>query len=236
MTRRQIAIFLCFFFLATVGYGAYLLMRSRTFQLAGELISRVDTTARVVALTFDDAPGAYTQEVLSILAEKNVKATFYCIGASLEEHPVEAKAIVLGGHELGNHSYSHERMVFKSQSFIAEEITRTNALIEEVGYTDEITFRPPNGKKLVGLPWYLSEHDIRTIMWDVEPDTYVSGDTQQITQYVLDHVVPGSIVLMHPFCGDACTADREALSAVIDGLRAEGYTFVTVGELMKMTK
>ncbi len=230
--KYQIAIFLlCFSLFA--GYGLLQVSKSRTFQFFGEIVSRVNADQKVVALTFDDAPAVNTEEVLKILAEKNIKATFYAIGRNIEKYPDQIKEIVKQGHELGNHSYSHERFLLKSQSFIQSEVEKTNQLIYNAGYAGEITFRPPNGKKFLGLPWYLSKNNIKTIMWDVEPDTYYAGDAENIAKYTLENVKPGSIILLHPFCSDACTADREALPDIIDGLKKEGYNFITISQLLE---
>ena len=217
--------------LIVVGYIFFLLSNSRTFQFFGGLINRVNTDKKVVALTFDDAPSSQTEEVLSILKEKEVKATFYEIGKAIEQYPTEAKSISDAGMEVGNHSYSHSRFLLKSQSFIDSEIQKTNQLIRDSGYQGEITFRPPYGKKLFGLPWYLHNHNIKTIMWDVEPDTYVSGNVDLIVNYTLENAKPGSIILLHPFC-DSCASDREAIGKIIDGLEKKGYKFVTVSELI----
>src|SRR5690606_34915713 len=112
----------------------------------------------------------------------------------------------------------------------------TNNLIRKAGFSEEITFRPPTGKKLFLLPLYLKQHDMKTIMWDVEPDTYVPGDKEAIVEFVLTHTKPGSIILMHPFCGDACLAYREALPQIIEKLREQGYQFVTVTQLLELKK
>ncbi|HWC57644.1 MAG TPA: polysaccharide deacetylase family protein [Candidatus Paceibacterota bacterium] len=214
-------------------YGVYKLMNSRTYQLFGTIVPRVNTQEKVVALTFDDAPTQYTGDVLNTLADENIHATFYLIGQRIEEYPDVAKAIADQGDELGNHSYSHQRMLLKSQSFIDTEIQTTNKLIRDTGYTGEITFRPPNSKKLVGLPWYLWRHGIITIEADVEPDTYYQGDVDKMISYTLANTKPGSIIVMHPFCDGVCASDREALPQIIDGLKAEGYTFVTISELLQ---
>lgn len=222
-------------FMLLTAYALFEISKLRNFQFFGELISRVTTNEKVVALTFDDAPTEYTKDVLKTLKNKQVKATFYIIGENLQKDPQTGKETVNQKHELGNHSYSHQRFLLTSQSFIDEEIQKTNALIRETGYQGEITFRPPNGKKLFGLPWYLQQHNIKTIMWDIEPDTYLpkEGDqTQFIVDYTLQHTKPGSIILLHPFC-KTCVADREALAEIIDGLQKEGYRFVTVSELLK---
>ena len=171
-------------------FGLFQIIKSRTFQFFGGLTSRVKTSEKIIALTFDDAPNKNTQEVLNILKQKNIKATFYEIGLNIEKYPEIAKGIVDDGMEVGNHSYSHQRFLLKSLSFIDTEIQRTNTLIRKSGYKGEITFRPPNGKKLFFLPWYLHQHNMRTIMWDVEPDTYVSGNSEAIVRYTLDHTQP----------------------------------------------
>ncbi|MFA7216567.1 MAG: polysaccharide deacetylase family protein [Candidatus Paceibacterota bacterium] len=215
-------------------YGTYKLMNSRTYQVFGVLITRVDTDEKVVALTFDDAPTAYTNEVLDVLAQKQVTATFYAIGQQIEKYPDLTKKIVANGNELGNHSYSHQRIIFKSQDFINNEIQTTNRLIRQAGYEGKITFRPPNSKKLLGLPWYLDKHDIATVIWDVEPDTY-GTTTEFFVSNAIENTRPGSIILLHPLC-DTCGEQRQALPLIIDALKQEGYTFVTVSELLQKAR
>lgn len=216
--------------LLITGYGLFQISKSRTFQFFGEIVPRVETSEKVVALTFDDGPTEYTPYVLNTLKEKDIKATFFVMGSELEKRPQIGEAIATAGHEIDNHSYSHQRMWFKSQSFIADEIEKTNALIRKTGYKGDIYFRPPYGKKIFGLPWYLSQHNIKTIMVDVEPDTYGS-DADFLVKYALEHTKPGSIILLHPNC-DTCNGQREAISKIIDGLQSKGYRFVTVSELL----
>lgn len=216
------------------GYGLFQISKSRTFQFFGEIVPRVETNEKVIALTFDDGPTEYTKDVLNTLEEKNIKATFFVMGSELKKKPEIGKAITSTGHELANHSYSHQRMWFKSQSFIADEIEKTNDLIRKTGYKGDIHFRPPYGKKIFGLPWYLSQHNIKTIMVDVEPDTYGS-DADFLVEYALENTKPGSIILLHPNC-DTCNGQRKAISKIIDGLQAKGYRFVTVSELLTYKK
>lgn len=216
--------------LIVCGYGLLQVSKSRTFQFFGSIVSRVDTEEKVIALTFDDGPESYTNEILSVLKKKQVKATFYVIGERLQENLEIGKRITDEGHELGNHSYTHQRFLFKSQSFIDSEIQRTNQLIRETGYGGAITFRPPYGKKLFGLPWYLNKHDIETIMVDIEPDTY--GTTSDFfVEYTVANTKAGSIILLHPFC-ETCGEARKAVPLIIDALKEKGYSFVTVSELL----
>lgn len=214
-------------------YGLLQFVNLRTYQLFGEIIPRVQTDRKVVSLTFDDAPAEGTEEVLNILDQENVKATFFLVGENIAKQPEVAKTIVNRGHEVGNHSYTHKRMVFRSLSFVTQEVEKTDELIRESGYKHEILFRPPYGKKLITLPWYMKEHNRKTIMWDIEPESYseIAGNTDNIVRYVMDNTKPGSIIILHPFFKNEET--RKALPIIIQKLRDEGYMFVTVSELLQ---
>ena len=210
--------------------------KSRTFQFFGELIPRVNTSQKVVALTFDDGPTPKaTDEILSILAEENVKATFFVIGGELENNPEPGKKIVAAGHELGNHTYSHYRMLLVTPSFVKQEIERTDQLIRSAGYTGEILFRPPYGKKLFTLPYYLSKHNRKSITWDVEPESFPQIDTSadKIVDYVLTNTRPGSIIILHVMYPNR-RESMKAVKKIIEGLRSQGYSFKTMAELLAL--
>lgn len=215
--------------LASAAAG-YRLTNARSFQLAGTLVNRVDTVEKVVALTLDDGPTEYTPEVLRILADADVPATFYLTGRELDAAPAQGAAIAGAGHEIGNHSFSHRRMVFMSPRTVADEIDRTDAAIRATGYRGAITFRPPYGKKLWVLPHYLAEHERVSVTWDVEPDSAAEPDVDTIVSETVDAVRPGSIILLHAmYRGRA--ASRAAIPRIVDELRSAGYRFVTVSEL-----
>lgn len=217
--------------------GAVLLWqvsKSRTFQAFGVIVPRVNTSQKVVALTFDDGPTrGRTAAVLKLLGEKEVKATFFVTGRELEQDRGVGREIVAAGHELANHSYSHSQMVLVSPSFVRREVERTDELIREAGYTGEIYFRPPYGKKLLVLPYYLARNGRKTIMCDVEPDSYpeIAKDAAKITEYVRERVLPGSIILLHVMY-QSREESLKAVGGIIEGLEDEGYRFVTVSELI----
>lgn len=145
--------------------GLWQLSKARSFQLLGDIVARIETSAPRVAITFDDGPTAdYTEPVLALLAAHDVRATFFVTGREVEENPDEARAIVDAGHELGNHSWSHPDMTLLGPARIAREIERTDEAIRAAGHQGEIFFRPPFGKKLMTLPWYLSRNGRTTIM------------------------------------------------------------------------
>jgi peptidoglycan/xylan/chitin deacetylase (PgdA/CDA1 family) len=209
--------------------GLYVLMNSRTYQVAGRLVDRVETDEKVVALTFDDGPTARTPDVLRTLGELRVPATFYLVGEDLAAHPEYGAAIVGAGHEIGNHSYTHRRMVLVSGDTVREEIERTDAEIRRAGYPGPISFRPPYGKKLWTLPHYLADHDRTSVTWDVEPDSAGVASREAIIGDALARTRPGSIILLHVMHGPDSLA---AVPEIVNRLRAQGYRFVTVSELL----
>lgn len=214
--------------------GVHFYSKSRTSQLFGEIVARVETDKPLVALTLDDGPSArFTNEVLAILNERKAKATFFLTGKEAGENLAQTRMIVNAGHEIGNHSYSHGRMLFMSPSSVKDEVERTDAAIRAAGYEGEILFRPPFGKKLVSLPWYLSQHGRKTVMWDVEPEIYpdVAAKPDTLAKYVIDHAKNGSIIILHVMYRSR-EVSRQALPLIIDGLRQKGFELVTVSRLL----
>lgn len=214
-------------------FGVYKWMNTRGFQVAGDIVTHAETDKKVVALTFDDGPTEYTQQILDMLDELDIKCTFFLMGGAMESHMEEAKAIVDAGHQVGNHTYSHQRMVFKSGKFIDDEIDSTNGLIRQAGYEGEIMFRPPYGKKLVLLPLALQKRGMTTVMWSREPEYEgdMSGTAEAIANNVTQMVQPGDIILMH-LMYDSGAPSRDAVPLIVEQLRDEGYTFVTVSKLL----
>ncbi|WP_224242594.1 polysaccharide deacetylase family protein [Hyalangium gracile] len=220
--------------LLVVLFGLWQLSKARTFQVFGELHHRVETSEKVVALTFDDGPSpANTPPLLALLAQHQVKATFFMVGRNIEAHRELAARVISEGHQVGNHSYSHKRLVFRSPSTIQEEISRTDALLREVGARGEIFFRAPFGKKLLVLPWLLARDNRKHIIFDVVPDDHATQDASLLTSRVLEATRPGSIILLHD--GWATKPGTiEATRRILEGLKAQGYRFVTVSELLAL--
>lgn len=207
-------------------------MNATDFQFFGNLIAHATTSEKLVALTFDDAPGKNTDEILKILDNSGAKATFFMVGKAMEDLPEETKKIADSGNQLGNHSYSHQRMIFKDSRFYKDEIEKTDKLIRNSGYSGEIFFRPPYGKKLFLLPYYLKSTNRLTITWDIAPDSNkdIAKNKDKIVNYTLEKVKPGSIILLHPFNNSEAKA---ALPLIISKLRDEGYKLVTISDLLK---
>jgi peptidoglycan/xylan/chitin deacetylase (PgdA/CDA1 family) len=208
--------------------------KSRTFQFFGVIVPRINTTEKIVALTFDDGPTVKgTSEILKVLDEMQVKATFFLIGGELEQNLAEGRKIVAAGHEVGNHSYSHTRMLLVSPSFVREEVEKTDRLIRASGYDKAIHFRPPYCKKLFALPLYLSQTNRKTITWDVEPDSNpkIAADARKIVEETRASVRPGSIILLHAMYPNR-QPSLQAIRGIIETLKQEGYRLTTVSELL----
>ena len=217
----------------TIAWGGYRLSKSRKYQLLGELVTRVETSDMVVALTFDDGPvPAYTDSVLAVLAEFKAHATFFMVGSAIRNNPDIAARVLEQGHEIGNHSFSHAQLMLKRLSFVSREIEDTDALIRALGYEGEIYVRPPYAKRLLVLPLYLRSHDRPVVLWDLEPDTY-HRKADGVVRYVNEHVRPGSIILLHVEIPSR-VQNRAALPRILSDLQERGYRFVTLSQLMAL--
>lgn len=200
----------------------------------GKLVTRVACSEKVVALTFDDGPTEeFADAILAALAEHNVKATFFVTGREVEENLAAARRIAEQGHELGNHSYSHPRMIFKWPPTIRQELEKTDAAIRSAGYQGQIHFRPPYGKRLFVLPWYLAQMGKTTVMWDIEPESFpeVAASADSIVEHIMQRVQPGSIILLH-LMYKSREESRNALPKLVAALKRQGYSFATVSELL----
>ncbi|MDF0528850.1 polysaccharide deacetylase family protein [Tsukamurella sp. 8F] len=233
MGRRKVLVVLTVVALALSGtFAVYKLANARTVAIAGDIVARVDTDERVVALTFDDGPNPDAlDEILSVLREEGVVATFFLIGSQVVAHPASAQALMSAGHQLANHSFTHQRMWFHTPGWYGDELDRTNSALRGIGYRGPLRFRPPYGKKLVGLPLALSSRDMTTVMWDVDPLDVGASTRGAITGYVTGRARPGSIVLLHPWYSQSV---RASIRPVIQRLKADRYRFITVDQLLAL--
>ena len=194
-----------------------------------------------ISLTFDDGPAEqFTAQVLDILREHQVPATFFVCGRNVEKHPDLLRRIAREGHEVGNHTYSHPFVFFKSRRRIAEEIDRTQAIIEKViGFRPKI-FRPPYGARWFGLVPTLLERGMHLILWSAAGYDW-KKDVQGITEAALRGLKPGAVILLHDGreTRSAAEIDRSrtvlALPGIIAGARRRGYTFAPLKDFLPST-
>jgi len=182
------------------------------------------------ALTFDDGPSPDTARILDILRAKEVRATFFLCGASVERYPELVKRIVAEGHALGNHTYSHPYLHLMSRDEIAYEIDRTQDAIEKVTGIRPAYFRPPHGVRWFPLWDILRERGMTMVLWNSYPQEGASP-AEEITARALARLRPGAVILLHdgkdnlPEGRNLRPATVEALPRIIDGVRRAGYRF-----------
>lgn len=200
-------------------------------------VTKGQTTQKVIALTFDDgSDGKNTDKILKILKDNNVPATFFLTGSGAHAHPQFIKNIVHAGHEIGNHSYTHPHFPQLSAAQITSELQKTEAKIQSL--TEKTTkplFRPPYGEydaktlQAVGNAGYT-----HSIMWTVDTLDWKGTSASAITKRVMDKLTPGAIVLMHT--GPHASGTPTALPGLIRALKTKGYTFMTVGNMLNVSK
>ncbi|AFZ03827.1 polysaccharide deacetylase family protein [Calothrix sp. PCC 6303] len=227
---------LIIFLLIFVAVSIYLFQKlaaTSKYQIMGEYFNQVETNDSVVALTYDDGPNPeYTVKLINLLDNLGVKATFFAIGKEIQAHPQVIKQLVASGHEVGNHSYSHQKMIWKTPKFLLKEINKTDELLRELGVKNEILFRAPFGFKRLTLPYILKQQKKKNILWSLDPKDYQESDPEIIANRILENIKPGTIILLHDGGGDR-TATINATRIVINRLQAEGYRFLTVSQLLQ---
>lgn len=210
-----------------------LITASSTDALTLNSESRVSDKGKMIALTFDDGPHKkYTEEILDILNEYSIKATFFVVGVCAEKYPEIIAREIAEGHEIGNHTYSHLHLKNANISEIAGEIDKTEQLlIQNNGYSTTL-FRPPEGVCNDKVRSVAKDMNYSLVLWTVDTKDWVPSSCESIVNSVLGSVDGGEIILMHDYVvGKSNTPD--ALRIIIPKLLEEGYTFVTVSELLK---
>jgi len=189
----------------------------------------VDTPEKKVAISFDAAWGAdYTESLLKILKNYDVKTTFFLVGFWVDKYPEMVKRIDEEGHEIGNHSSRHPHMSKLSKEQIIEELAKTSEKIEAITHKKVTLFRPPFGDYNNRLIETSRAMGIQVIQWDVDSLDYKDYGADAIVKRVLSKVKNGSIVLFH----NNATYTANALPIILENLQKEGYKIVPVSELI----
>ncbi len=199
-------------------------------------IYKVDTNQKVVALTFDISWGEKSPgPILDILQNKHVeKATFFLSGPWVLHHQDIAKRIKSMGYEIGSHGNMHKNFSEHTDGWIREQVTKAQQSIKDVLGIQTTLIRTPNGDFNAKVLHLLHNMGYQVIQWHTDSLDWMNPGVDKITQRVLTRVVPGDIILMH--ASDSCKQTHLALPVIIDGLRAKGYQFATVSELIAGVK
>jgi len=196
-----------------------------------KVIKKVPTTHKVVALTIDDGPHyKTTPQMLAVLKEKNVKLTLFILGENAESHPEILAQAVADGHEIAIHAYSHNSLAKMSKAQVGEELDKAEKTITVVAPKPTL-FRPPGGAYNDTVTAEAGRRGYTTILWSIDPGDWRRPSVAQVVDSVMKNVEPGSIVLLHD--GQYPLPTPEAIGIIIDKLRAQGYSIVTVSELLQ---
>lgn len=209
-----------------------LALSSNFSNSVGISFSRVLVSGNHVAITFDDGPHPQnTPRLLDILRTRNIKATFYVIGRSVELYPQIVRRTVAEGHEIGNHSHTHRLLTKLSDSEVRLDLSRCKDAIARAAGVQPRTMRPPYGGLLQRQREMVhSEFGYPTILWSVDPLDWKRPGPSVVTSRILQGTTSGSIILAH----DLHAPTVDAMPATLDGLLRRGFTFVTVSQLLAM--
>ena len=192
-------------------------------------IYSVETTEKKIAISFDCAWGVdYTEKLLQIMEDNDIKCTFFAVQFWVERYPEYAQKIVDYGHELGTHSRTHSYMSKLSESQIRDELTTSSNAIERITGKKVTLFRPPYGDFNNTLIDTATSMGLYSIQWDVDSLDWKNLSAQEIAMRVINGAKNGSIILCH----NNGLHTAESLPMIFSTLKNKGYTFVPIGELI----
>ena len=186
---------------------------------------------RKIALTFDDGPTEHTLKILDILEKYNVKATFFCIGKNIIQHPEILKKIVEKGHIVGNHTFSHSPLFdFFRKNRVIEELQNTDASIQKIIGKKPQFFRPPYGVTNPSIRRALEVTKHHVIGWNIRSMDGISKNSKAIFNRILKRISPGSIILLH----DTRAQTATVLEQLLQTLREKNYEVISVEQLLNI--
>ncbi|MGA1986596.1 MAG: polysaccharide deacetylase family protein [Candidatus Sulfotelmatobacter sp.] len=227
--------------LCTAGYQSM----SPTGQWYGRTFTGLPRGTKQLALTFDDGPNdPYTPRLLEVLEKHNVKATFFLIGRYVQQRPDLAREIVQAGHVVGNHTFTHPLLTFKSVAEIRQELkTCRSALEDAVGGSSNLLsnlFRPPFGGRRPAVLRIARELGLAPVMWNVTGYDWTAPPSAVIEKKVANRIRGGDVILLHDGGHQQMGADRsqtiQATDHLITKYKLEGYEFRTIPQMMEENK
>lgn len=196
--------------------------------------SQTHVPGKVIAYTFDDGPHPQnTPRLLDMLKERGIKATFFLIGKSAATWPDVVKRIVEEGHEVANHTWDHTQLTHLKESAVLQELQSTHDAIVKACGVAPILYRPPYGAITMSQKKMIHEHfgTYPTILWDVDPEDWKAPrSAEKVHDQVIAQTRAGSIILCH----DIHPTTVDAMPKTLDELKAKGFQFVTVTQLINL--
>jgi peptidoglycan-N-acetylglucosamine deacetylase len=188
-----------------------------------------------IALTFDDGPDPlWTPRIVDALVARDARATFFVVGQRAHAHPRAVRTIAEAGHEIASHGWSHKSLWFCGPRRTEDEVIRAQQWLSELTGSAPRFFRPPWGMVNASLFGVLRRANLSCVFWSIQGEGLRPRDAHAQTTHVLARAHAGAIVDLHDADGVPGAPERlaAALPAMIDGLRDQGYTLTTVGELL----
>ena len=231
--------------LTAAGVAAIAAAGYQSMAPTGQWLGRTFTGARrgskLLALTFDDGPNdPHTLRLLEILAKHDVQATFFLIGRYVQQRPDIVRELVKAGHAVGNHTFSHPLLTFKSGAKVRNELeTCHHVLTEAVGEHSNL-FRPPFGGRRPAVLRIARELGFEPVMWNVTGYDWNAPSVEHIERKVVRKVHGGDVILLHDGGHLQMGADRSRTVTATDRLigryKAKGYEFLTIPEMMERSR
>jgi peptidoglycan/xylan/chitin deacetylase (PgdA/CDA1 family) len=217
---------------ATASAAGYQTM-SPTGQRYGRTFAGGIRGSKQIALTYDDGPNdPHTLHLLDVLARHSVRATFFMIGRYVQQRPDIARAVAQAGHIVGNHTFTHPLLIFKSAAQTRREIVDCRASLQDAVGDHSNLFRPPFGGRRPATLRIAHELGLRTVMWNVTGYDWNVPPAAEIEKRVAQQMRGGDVILLHDGGHRAAGADRAQTIVATDNLirryKDEGYKFVTV--------
>jgi peptidoglycan-N-acetylglucosamine deacetylase len=211
-----------------------------TGQWFGRTFASGTRGSKQLALTFDDGPNdAHTLKLLEVLAKHDVHGTFFMIGRFVRERPGIARAVAAAGHVIGNHTFTHPRLIFRSEAQTRAELTNCRQALEDAIGAHSNLFRPPFGARRPATLRIARELGLETVMWNITGYDWNAPPASVIEARVARRIREGGsdIILLHDGGHRALGADRTqtviATDHLIQKYKHQGFEFVTVPKMMK---
>ena len=214
-------------------YYAYRQLRvvagiDQTYELRGDLLVRGNPNLREVALTFDDGPyGETTEQILDALKEGGAQATFFVTGVHVEARPELVRRMLLDGHEVGNHTYSHPRLPELTLAQARQELVQCEEAFVAATGSHMNLMRPPGMRYNDDILRLAQDLGYATIHWNVAAGDYLPVDPDEIVARVMRQATNGSVILLHDSPDTA-----KALPTILQRLTEQGYRFITTTQML----
>jgi peptidoglycan/xylan/chitin deacetylase (PgdA/CDA1 family) len=207
-----------------------------TGQWYGRTFARGARGSKLLALTYDDGPNdPHTLKLLEVLAKHNVRATFFMIGCHVRLRPDLARAVAEAGHAVGNHTFTHPLLIFKSKAQTRAELVDCQQVLQDAIGKPANLFRPPFGGRRPATLQIARSLGLQPVMWNVTGYDWNAPPAAVIERKIMHQMRGGDVILLHDGEHKAMGADRSQTVIATDNLirryRDQGYEFVTVEEM-----